>query len=109
MAIDLPGIVSRYFAADQQGGADSVSACFTERAVVKDEGHTHSGRDAICKWKTESATKYRYTVEPVAISTDADRVTVTGHLVGDFPGSPVDLRYRFRLEGDRIAELEIAP
>jgi len=27
----------------------------------------------------------------------------------DFPGSPVDLQYRFTLEGDKIARLEIAP
>ena len=33
--------------------------------------------------------------------------TVTGHVVGNFPGSPVDLRYHFRLERGRIASLEI--
>jgi len=30
-------------------------------------------------------------------------------VTGDFPGSPVDLRYRFTVEGDKIARLEIAP
>ena len=34
---------------------------------------------------------------------------VTNHLEGDFPGGTVDLRYRFRLAGDRIARLDIAP
>jgi hypothetical protein len=34
---------------------------------------------------------------------------VTGRVTGDFPGSPVDLQYRFTLEGDKIARLEIAP
>jgi hypothetical protein len=33
----------------------------------------------------------------------------TGRGTGDFPGSPVDLQYRFTLEGDKIARLEIAP
>jgi hypothetical protein len=33
---------------------------------------------------------------------------VTSHVVGDFPGSPVNLRYFFVLEGDKIASLEIA-
>ena len=74
MAIELPRIISSYFAADRERRADAVSACFTERAVVKDEGNTHTGRDAIRKWKNESAAKYSYTVEPVAISTDADRI-----------------------------------
>jgi hypothetical protein len=30
-------------------------------------------------------------------------------VTGDFPGSPVDLHYRFTLEGGKIARLEIAP
>jgi len=34
---------------------------------------------------------------------------VTSHLVRDFPGSPVDLRYFFILDGDQIAALEIIP
>jgi len=34
---------------------------------------------------------------------------VTSRLTGNFPGSPVDLRYFFRLEGDKIASLEIVP
>ena len=34
-------------------------------------------------------------------------MVVTSHLVGNFPGSPVDLRFFFKLEGDKIASLEI--
>ena len=30
-------------------------------------------------------------------------------VVGNFPGSPVDLRFFFKLEGDKIASLEIIP
>jgi len=30
-------------------------------------------------------------------------------LTGNFPGSPVDLRFVFRLERGKIAHLEIAP
>jgi hypothetical protein len=29
------------------------------------------------------------------------------HLTGEFPGAPADLRYRFRLTGDKVADLEI--
>ena len=34
---------------------------------------------------------------------------MTSHLEGDFPGSPLDLRYFFTLDGDKIAALEIIP
>lgn len=40
---------------------------------------------------------------------DKGRIVVTAHLVGDFPGSPTDLRYFFVLEDDKIADLEITP
>jgi hypothetical protein len=34
---------------------------------------------------------------------------VTSQVSGDFPGSPVDLRYSFTLARGRIASLEVAP
>jgi hypothetical protein len=34
---------------------------------------------------------------------------VRSRVTGNFPGSPVNLRYRFRLERGLIASLEIAP
>ncbi|BCH05053.1 polyketide cyclase (plasmid) [Mesorhizobium sp. 131-2-5] len=104
--IDLPKPISAYFQADTSDG-DAVAACFTENAIVKDEGNTYSGRETIRRWKTDSSAKYTYTVEPFAIATEGDKTVVTSHLVGNFPGSPVDLRYFFVFEGDKIAELEI--
>ena len=32
---------------------------------------------------------------------------VVGKVSGDFPGSPVDLEHAFKLNGDKIASLEI--
>ena len=107
MAVKLPKIIEDYFAADRSGGTDAITACFTEDAVVKDEGKTHVGLDAIRRWKAGSVQKYSYTVEPFFIGTDNGKTLVTSHLVGDFPGSPVDLQYFFVLVDAKIAELEI--
>ena len=107
MAIKLPKTIEDYFDADRNGGPDAIAACFTEEAVVKDEGKTHVGREAIRRWKAGSVQKYSYTVEPFFIATENGKTLVTSHLVGDFPGSPVDLRYFFVLADDKIAELEI--
>lgn len=107
MPIVLPNVIAAYFAADATRDAGSVSECFTKTAVVKDEGETYFGQNAIHAWKAASSTKYSYTVEPFAITTDDDRTVVTSHLEGDFPGSPVDLHYSFILDGAKIAELEI--
>lgn len=108
MPITLPGPITAYFAADQSDG-DAVALCFTEDAIVMDERRTHMGRDAIRRWKTEASAKFSYTADPLAVSEEDGRTVVTAHVAGDFPGSPVDLRYAFVLEGEKIARLEIAP
>ncbi|GAM07543.1 nuclear transport factor 2 family protein [Novosphingobium sp. MBES04] len=109
MAIDLPRAIARYFTADETKDAERVAQCFTQAALVRDEGENHEGRAAIRKWKESSSTKYSYTVEPFSLEADADRIVVTSHMEGDFPGSPVDLRYFFVLEGEKISALEIKP
>ena len=108
MSITLPGPITAHFAADQNDG-DAVALCFTENAIVIDERQTHAGRDAIRRWKAEATTKFSYTTDPFAVSEEDGQTVVTAHVAGDFPGSPVDLRYAFVLEGDRIARLEITP
>jgi hypothetical protein len=108
MAIALPRPIAAYFAADRSGG-DAVAQCFTEDAVVKDEGHAYSGRIAITRWKAEASAKYHYTSEPFAVEDGAGKIVVSSRVAGDFPGSPVDLRYVFTLQADKIASLEIAP
>jgi hypothetical protein len=108
MTLDLPESIAAYFTADQ-GDSDAVSQCFTENAVVKDEGRTYNGRAAIKKWKADASTKYRYTSELLACERKDGRTVVTSRLTGNFPGSPVNLRFFFELEGDKIASLEIIP
>ena len=84
--LKLPEPIAAYFNADKRNG-EAIARCFTTRAIVKDEGQTHCGPVAIKAWKT----------------------VVTSRLTGNFPGSPVDLRFVFRLERGKIAFLEITP
>jgi hypothetical protein len=44
-----------------------------------------------------------------AAATGGDSYLVTTRVEGNFPGSPVELRYNFELRGDLIATLVIAP
>ena len=108
MTLDLPKPVAAYFTADKSD-SEAVSRCFTEDAVVKDEGHTYNGRAAIKKWKEEASAKYQYTSEPLSCERKDGKFVVTCRLTGNFPGSPVDLRFFFELEGEKIASLEIIP
>lgn len=102
----LPDPIAAYFAADRQS-ADAVSRCFTSQGVVKDEGQTHIGPDAIRAWKQSTTAAYGYTSEPFAVEHKDGVHVVTSRVAGSFPGSPIDLRYGFRLERGLIASLEI--
>ena len=108
MTLNLQKPIATYFAADKTD-AEAVAQCFTETAVVKDEGHTYHGRAAIKQWKAAASAKYQYTCEPFACGQQDGKFIVTSRLTGNFPGSPVDLRFFFALEGDKIASLEIIP
>ena len=107
-ALNLPEPIAAYFAADRQN-PDALARCFTAQATVKDEGHTHTGLDAIKEWKAAASARFTYTTEPFALDHDSGHHTVSSRVTGNFPGSPVNLRYRFRLERGLIASLEIAP
>ena len=66
MSIKLPKPIAAYFTTDAgKVDRDAVAQCFTENAVVKDEGHTYNGRAAIKQWKESSSTKFQYTSEPL--------------------------------------------
>ena len=108
MTLDLPEPIVAYFKADRTD-ADAVAQRFTENAVVKDEGQTYNGRAAIKRWKADVSAKYEYTNEPFACDRMGRKTIVTSRLTGNFPGSPVNLRFFFELEGHKIASLEIIP
>ncbi|MDQ0301972.1 nuclear transport factor 2 family protein [Ancylobacter polymorphus] len=108
MSVELPPAIAAYFRADRDEPA-AVARCFTPEGVVKDEGRLHRGPEAIAAWKRQASAAYEYTSEPISVEPDGERLIVTAHVVGNFPGSPVTLRYGFTLEGAHIALLEIAP
>jgi SnoaL-like domain len=108
MSLDLPEPIAAYFAADKLD-SDAISRCFTKDAVVKDEGHTYTGVAALQQWRANASVRYHYTSVPIHLDKTDGVTVVTCHLTGDFPGSPVDLRYFFQLERGKIANLEIRP
>ena len=108
-SIILPSSIVAYFAADASDIPEAVPRCLTDNATVKDEGHTHVGRLAIVEWKADATSKYSYTSEPLSIGAEDDRIVVSCRLNVDFLGSPLDLCFIFRLQGDEITELEIIP
>lgn len=107
MSVDLPTPIAIYIAAENQGDTEALAQCFAEHAVVRDEGQTINGLAAIKQWKAETKRKYQHTVEPLRSAQKDGKTIVTSRLTGNFPGSPIELQFIFKLDGDKIASLEI--
>lgn len=104
----LAGPIARYIAGANAQLVDAVTACFAEDAVVHDEGKSRHGIDAIRKWAEEVSKKYRPIVEVIHVAELDGRTILSGRVSGNFPGSPVELRYVFTLDMEKIARLEIS-
>jgi hypothetical protein len=107
---ETPPAIDRYLREAAGGDLETLLGCFTADATVIDEDKTFRGHDEIRRWRETVTSKFTYTLavlgtEPVG----ADRYTVVVRLDGDFPGSSVQLRFRFALRGGLISELEIVP
>jgi hypothetical protein len=107
MPVDLPLPIATYVAAENSGDTEALAQCFSEDAVVRDEGKTVKGLAAIKQWKAETRTKYQHTVEPLSCVRKEGKAIVTNRLAGNFPGSPIELEFAFTLSGDKIVSLEI--
>ena len=109
MAIALPPTIARFIEASNARDLEAAVDCFAEEAVVEDEGRTHRGIAEVRAWKQETEERFRYTIEPTGVEERAGRSLVRGILAGNFPGSPVELTYDFRLVDDAIESLRIHP
>ena len=106
----LPHVVAHYQDAHDRRDVEAALATFAPDATVMDDGHQYRGLDEVRHWLARASTEFTYTRTLLgADAIDANTWLVTNHLEGNFPGGVVDLRYRFVLADDLIAELEIAP
>jgi hypothetical protein len=135
--LDVPTVISTYLTAKLGSEVYTILDCFTDDALVHDEGQDHRGRVAIRAWLGELASKYTLTYRvlgahrwpatapatgpttapatapatgPTTAPTNAPAAAALRvEVAGNFPGSPVVLHQHFSLAGDRIAALTICP
>ncbi|MGH9364323.1 MAG: nuclear transport factor 2 family protein [Thermoanaerobaculia bacterium] len=107
MKLTLPESVSLYFDAENRHAPELVPQCFTADALVRDEKTTRHGIAEIQGWIAETAQKYQHSTEPLSTSQDGSTTIVRSRLAGQFPGSPIELDFRFILRDGKICELEI--
>src|SRR5262245_33664447 len=107
MSETLPAPVRRYFDGKNAGDPEAAVAQFAASAVVSGENALHEGPAAIRAWIEDTTARYADRTVVRSFAREGDEVAVDADVSGTFPGSPVTLTFRFTLDGDRIARLEI--
>lgn len=107
MLLDLDAPILTYFEATNAHQADTVAALFASDGLVHDEGADHRGREAIREWAEGTYRKYGVALTPLGARNDSDATVVTAEVSGTFPGSPIQLPFRFVTDGQRIRKLRI--
>lgn len=109
MNIQLTEPVRSFFLLSNGAATSLVTQCFSEDAIVRDEGKLHEGWSAIQTWIEETRDKYQYTAEPQRVEQENEKTLVTTNVIGNFPGSPILLKYVFQIKDKKIKSLEVAP
>ena len=105
MTEDLPTAVRAYFDGKNARDFDAAVAAFLPDAVVRDEVRTYrDGMRSGLGWRRRLRSPDRTAVRRFDRQDGA--LLVVAEVSGTFPGSPADIRFRFVLDGDRIAGLE---
>src|SRR5215472_7191185 len=95
MKTQIPNIIDTYFRASNADDIDKLVSCFSTDAIVTDENETHLGAAAIRAWSVNVRKKYKFKAEVLRATQQPGSVVVTAKLTGTFPGSPVDLNFKF--------------
>lgn len=109
MTETLPPPVQAYFTGKNARDFTLAVSGFAPDAVVKDEHRDHVGPTEIAAWVKASTAAYADHVTIQNVEADGADMVVSGEVAGNFPGSPIVLRFRFGLEEGLIARLAIAP
>jgi ketosteroid isomerase-like protein len=107
MNINLPRIIQEYLDASNAHNVKAILSCFSDEAVVRDEGETLHGKKAIAGWIAKTIERYKFQFKPLTVKDDNVEVVVGVEVSGTFDGSPVSLDYRFAIKNDKILSLTI--
>ena len=107
MDLQLPKVVSDLLTAQLNYDSDAYADCFSETAIVFDEGREYNGRKEIKEWIEDVNQQFKITMEPTNYSETNSTGILTAVVSGDFDGSPVALDYHLVITDNKITRLEI--
>lgn len=103
--MNLPNIITTLVNAQNQYNSNSYAECFTDNAVVFDEGKTYNGKTEIENWISKANNEYKTIMKPLNYNEKEN--ILSAEISGTFPGSPAILKYHFELNNGLIQSLKI--
>jgi hypothetical protein len=105
--MNLHKTVASLVAAQNSHDSQAYAECFSESAIVHDEGKTYNGKAGIKRWNENSNREYQTVLRPLDYKeTDAENL-LTAEVSGSFPGSPAVLQFHLKLKDSLIDSLKI--
>ncbi len=105
--MEIPQVVERFIETQHIYDSKAFAECFTESAIVHDEGKTHNGKEEIEQWIAHAMEAYRSQLKPLQYEESASKGVLTAEVSGTFPGSPIVLKFNFGLKGGLIESLNV--
>lgn len=103
--MNLPKVIADLAEAQKNFDSVAYANCFSETAIVFDEGKNHKGRKEIQQWITKANKEFQTVMKPLEYSETEE--ILKAEVSGNFPGSPIVLSYHFKLNGGLIESLKI--
>lgn len=107
MNLKLPEAIEIYFQASNSYDSKLLAKCFTEDAILYDEGLAYHGPDAIESHLVEAHNNLLIKTNVTNVAEKNGETVVTATISGNFDGSPVALDYHFTMKDEKIATLKI--
>ncbi len=105
--MNLPNEVLDLVNAQANHDSAAFADCFSENAVVFDEGKTHKGKAEIKHWISEANNKYNTIIKPLKYTHCETTGVLLAEISGTFEGSPLILNYNFVFRDGLIQSLKI--
>ncbi len=101
----LPNVIQEFVKAKNNFDSVAFAECFSETAVVFDEGKTHTGKKEIEQWIDNSNKQHQDKLEPLAYDEGQD--VLSANVTGNFPQSTIVLKFHFTIADGKIESLKV--
>src|SRR5688572_19684818 len=105
--MNLPNVISELVRTQNNYDSVAYANCFSETATVLDEGNTYNGKAEIKEWIDQSNKQVKPVMKAIAYQELKKENILVAELSGEFPGSPVVMKFHHTLENGLIKTLKI--